>query len=266
MSIFINNSLEGKHILITGATGGIGYSTAKIVARMGASVTITGRNKEVLLQLQEELLETTNKKDIFLKVADISEQVERVTLVQEAEEHLGFIYGLVNAAAIAGGETVDNLKEDYIIRMMHVNYVSTVMLTQLVYKRMLEETEGAIVNVSSLSGLRGTYGNTAYASSKFALIGFTQCMAVEAIKSRIRVNAVCPGFVDTSMGRAVIMRKAKQNGLSFDDQWNQIELSIPSERITEPEEVGNTIAFLLTDGARNIVGESIKISGGSVMR
>ncbi|UGB33230.1 SDR family NAD(P)-dependent oxidoreductase [Metabacillus sp. B2-18] len=263
---YFHTSLNGKHILITGASGGIGYVTAKIVANMGASVTITGRNEEVLSQLQVELLETTNKEKIFLKVADIAEEEDRKSLVQESERQMGFISGLVNAAAIAGGETVENLKEDFLIRMMNINYISTVMLTQIVYKRMQEEASGVIVNVSSLSGLRGTYGNTAYSSSKFALIGFTQCMAVEAIKSNIRVNAVCPGFVDTSMGRDVIMRKAKQNGLSYEDQYKQIETSIPSERITQPDEVGNTIAFLLTDAARNIVGESIKISGGSVMR
>jgi 3-oxoacyl-[acyl-carrier protein] reductase len=252
-------------VLITGATGGIGWETAKTAAAMGATLTLTGRNEEKLADLDAELSAIAEKQNIFVRRADITSGEDRTQLLQEAEAIHGKITGLVNSAAIAGGTTVDKLTEEDVEQMMHINLTSTIMLTKAVYKNMLEMKKGAIVNVSSLSGLRGTYGNAAYSSSKFALIGFTQSLAVEAIRQNVRVNAVCPGYVDTQMGRSVIERKAEQNGVSFKEQLAEIEKGIPSGRITRPDEVAQTIAFLLTNAASNIVGESIKISGGSVL-
>lgn len=265
MTIFSKQALEGKHVLITGATGGIGYETAKVVAAMGARVTITGRNVDTLQQLMTELHTVTDEKHVFIKVADITNERERIELIKESQSQLGTISGLVNAAGVAGGATLENLDETFITDMMNLNFTSTVMLTKEIYKGMVEQKEGAIVNVSSLSGLRGTYGNISYAASKFALIGFTQSLAVEAIQSNIRVNAVCPGFVDTKMAREAIMKKAERNGLSYGEQLKEIVKGLPSGRISTPIEVANTIAYLLTEAATNIVGESLKISGGSVM-
>lgn len=265
MTVFSASALEGQHVLITGATGGIGLETAKITAAMGARLTITGRNESKLSELAAELSSVTDSQKVFVRTADITKEEDLAQLLEEAEAIHGKITGLVNSAAMAGGTTVDELEEDDLERMMHLNLTSTIMLTKAVYNKMLRMKSGAIVNVSSLSGLRGTYGNAAYSSSKFALIGFTQSLAVEAIPSGIRVNAVCPGYVDTKMGRDAIERKAKQNGVTFEEQLAAIEKGIPSGRITTPVEVANTIAFLLTDAAPNIVGESIKISGGSVL-
>ncbi|WP_258535711.1 SDR family NAD(P)-dependent oxidoreductase [Bacillus sp. 03113] len=266
LAIFSKDALEGKHILITGATGGIGFETAKVIASMGASVTVTGRKVDTLENLKQELLSITDEEKIFTKVADLSNESDRIELIKSCEDHLGFIYGLVNTAAIMGGTVVDQLEEEDVRSMIDVNYISTFSLTKLVYQKMREKKAGAIVNVSSLSGLRGTYANAAYSASKFALIGFTQSLALEAIQENIRVNAVCPGFVDTKMANEYIEINAKANNVSFEEQKSKSEKSIPSGRFTAPIEVANTIAFLLTDAANNIVGESVKISGGAVMR
>jgi len=91
-------------------------------------------------------------------------------------------------------------------------------------------------------------------------------MALEAIEYGVRVNAVCPGYVDTEMARSSIRRKAENQGISYEQALQQATASIPSKRLSTPQEVANTIAYLLTDAAQNIVGESVKISGGSVMR
>lgn len=197
MSIFSANVLDQKHILVTGATGGIGKETAKVLATMGASLTITGRNREKLEQARLEILEHTDGANLLVKAADITNKEERENLVQCSLEQFGSFYGLVNSAGIAGLAIVEDLEEDEIERMMDLNFKSTFSLTKLVYRHMIEKKQGNIVNVASLSGLRGVYGNSAYTASKFALIGWTQCMAVEAIQHQIRVNAVCPGFVET---------------------------------------------------------------------
>jgi NAD(P)-dependent dehydrogenase (short-subunit alcohol dehydrogenase family) len=264
--IFASDALQNKHILINGATGGIGQETAKTIAKMGAKLTITGRDENKLNNLQQQLEKITSAENIHVYKADLTNEKERESLVQEAGKALGKITGLVNAVGITSGSTVDELAEEDLVNVMNVNYTSVVLLTQLVYKEMLKEKRGTIVNISSLSGLRGTYGNTAYVGSKFAVMGFTQSMAVEAIQANIRVNAVNPGFVDTEMGRNAIKRKARRNDITYAEQLKQVEEGIPSGRITKPEEVANTVAFLLTDAAPNIVGESLKISGGVMMR
>lgn len=266
MALFANDALSHKHILITGATGGIGYETAKVVAGMGAKVTITGRNKEKLMGLAGELEEIAGKENISVQAADLTNKEERLNLIANAEKAHGFINGLVNSAGVAGGRTVEELDEYFIEKLMNLNYKCTFLLTQEIYRKMMERKEGGIVNLASLSGLRGTHGNTAYAASKFAVVGWTQSMALEAIEHGIRVNAVCPGYVDTEMARNSIRRKSERKGVSFEQGMEEAAASIPSGRISTPEEVANTIAFLLTDAAANIVGESVKISGGSVMR
>lgn len=202
-------------------------------------------------------------------IADMKNEASLEKLVNEAESKYGFISGLVNSAGIGGGAPVHDLEKDVIEKIMELNFFATFRLTQLIYQKMIDKKEGSIVNISSLSGLRGTYGNSAYAASKFAVIGWTQSMALEAIEHNIRVNAVCPGYVETNMARDSIKGKAEKKNISFDKAMEEAVQSIPcipSGRLTKPEEVANTIAFLLTDAASNIVGESVNISGGNVMR
>lgn len=266
MAIFSEQALQNDHILITGATGGIGYETAKQAIKYGAKITVTGRNEQKLTALQKECHAINQHANVVIIPADLSIEVDRSRLIKKANEQNGPITGLVNSAGITGGSTVDQLKEDDIRGVMDINYTATVLLTQLVYREMKDQKKGSIVNLSSLSGLRGTYGNTAYSASKFALIGFTQSFALEAIEHNIRVNAVCPGFVDTEMARGIIEKKAHLANRSYDEQLELIVDALPSKKITTPEEVANCIIFLLSDAAENIVGESMKISGGSVMR
>lgn len=266
MSLFSSNVFTGKHALVTGATGGIGYETAKVLAAMGADITITGRKEEVLNQLKEEIQSEQPYAKVELVVADLAEADDRDKLVQTAQEKLGPITLLVNSAGISGGSVVEELTQDVLERIMHLNYTVPILLSQQIYKTMKEHNEGAIVNVSSLSGLRGTYAGTAYVGSKFALNGFTQSFALEAIEHNVRVNAVCPGYVDTEMGRDGIRSKGERENHSFEEQFDIESKNLPSGRISTPKEVANTIAFLLSDAAENIVGEAVKISGGSVMR
>ncbi|BCB06000.1 SDR family NAD(P)-dependent oxidoreductase [Bacillus sp. KH172YL63] len=252
-----------QHILITGATGGIGYETAKGAVQAGAKVTITGRNEDKLKELQDACGDPDK---VLSYKADLTSDDDRKKLLAAAEEVHGPITGLVNSAGIGGGDIVESLSEDDLRNIMELNYFSLVQLSQDVYRKMKELKKGSIVNISSLSGLRGTHGNSAYSASKFAVTGFTQAFAHEAIEHQVRVNAVCPGYVDTEMGRNAIQSKGEREGRSYEEQLKVAEESIPSGRLTSPVEVANTIVYLLSDAAGNIVGESVKISGGSVMR
>lgn len=263
MTVFSTNAFKGKHALVTGATGDIGTVTAKTLAEMGANVTITARHEEKLHNLANEIQHELPEVRLFYHAANLGNESEHEGLVNAAEGELGPVSLLVNSAGVTGGGPVGKLEQNELERIMHLNYTSVVLLTQCVYKRMKDQKNGAIVNVASLSGIRGTYGNTAYAASKFALIGFTHSMAVEAIEHGVRVNAVCPGFVNSEMGRNSVERKAMRSKRTASEVLKQ---TFPSGRMSEPIEVANTIAFLLTDAAENIVGESVKITGGSVLK
>ncbi|WP_409290279.1 SDR family NAD(P)-dependent oxidoreductase [Peribacillus sp. SCS-37] len=265
MTIFSDSALKGEHILITGATGGIGWETAIACAAAGAKVTITGRDGEKLASLKAECDEAGTGASVFPFTADLTSEEDRTSLIKAAAGEHGQITGLVNAAGITGGDILEKLEETDLRKVMELNFTSTVLLTQAVYREMLPAGKGAVVNVSSLSGLRGTHGGTAYTGSKFALIGFTQSLAVEAAEHGIQVNAVCPGYVDTDMGRGSIERRGEKLGRSFEEQLKETEAGIPSGRISTPQEVAGTIVFLLTGTAPNIIGESLKISGGVVL-
>ncbi|MCR8849955.1 SDR family oxidoreductase [Rossellomorea sp. SC111] len=261
--LFHENTLKDQHILITGATGGIGYETAKTAVQAGAKVTITGRNEQKLNQLKAECQDPSR---VFLYKADLTSTEDREQLLSAARDEHGPITGLVNSAGIGGGDLVEKLTEEDLRNIMELNYFSLVQLSQAVFNQMKNGKSGAIVNISSLSGLRGTHGNSAYSASKFAVTGFTQAFAHEAIQHNVRVNSICPGYVDTEMGRNAIKSKGERKGRSYEEQLEIAKDSIPSGRLTSPVEVANTIVYLLSDAAENIVGESVKISGGSVMR
>ncbi|MCA1065532.1 SDR family oxidoreductase [Rossellomorea sp. AcN35-11] len=261
--LFHENTLKEQHILITGATGGIGYETAKVAVQAGAKVTITGRNEEKLNQLKEECQDPSR---VYICKADLTDANDRNYLLSSAIEQPGPITGLVNSAGIGGGDLVEKLSEEDARKIMELNYFALVQLSQAVYQQMKDKMKGSIVNISSLSGLRGTHGNSAYSASKFAVTGFTQAFALEAIENNIRVNAICPGYVDTPMGRNAIKSKGEREGRSYEEQLAIAKDSIPSGRLTSTVEVANTIVYLLSEAAVNIVGESVKISGGSVMR
>ncbi|EXJ24074.1 putative sugar dehydrogenase [Alkalibacterium sp. AK22] len=265
MTLFSTETFTGKHVLITGATGGIGYDTAKVMAETGAAVTITGRKEDVLNKLADEIREHVPEAKVVKVTADLADGVDRERLLQEAEEANGPVDLLVNSAGIMGGGIVEELTQIELEKVMHLNYTVPILLTQQVYAAMKKQGEGAIVNVSSLSGLRGVYGGTAYTGSKFALNAFTQSFAHEAIEHKVRVNAVCPGYVDTVMGREAISSKAEREGHTFEEQYQIESRNLPSKRITTAREVAHTIAFLLSDAAENIIGETVKISGGSLM-
>lgn len=267
MQLFKEDAFKHQHIVITGATGGIGYATAKAAVETGATVSITGRNEEKLSLLKKECESLVEGAKVTSIVADLTKEDDRSKLVKDAVKNNGPITGLVNSAGIGGGDTLYDLTEEDLRKVMELNYTATVLLTKLVYTHMRnEDQKGGIVNLSSLSGLRGTYGGTAYSASKFAIIGFTQSFAHEAIKHGIRVNAVCPGFVDTEMGRNAIEAKGKRENKSYEEELQAVEEGMPSGRITQPEEVANSIVYLLSNASENIIGESLKISGGSVMR
>ncbi|SIS57704.1 SDR family NAD(P)-dependent oxidoreductase [Salimicrobium flavidum] len=261
--LFSEKAFEREHIVVTGASRGIGREAALQLVSSGAFVTLTGRNRKKLEEVEGEC--QSRQGEVQVVIADLNDEKDRRKLVKSVEEFAP-VTGLVNSAGILNSGEADQISEEELRSVMEVNYFSTAFLTQSLYEEMKKRKRGAVVNVTSLSGLRGTDGNLAYCASKFALTGFTQSFAHEAIRSNIRVNAVAPGFVDTEMGRQAVEAKAGREGRTFEEQWELAKAGNPSGRITTSSEVASAILFLLSEASGNIVGESMKISGGSVMR
>src|SRR5699024_9578898 len=197
MSIFATDALKKEHALVTGATGGIGSETAMLLTERSTSITLPEGRANRMEELADEIREMTPDVQVYTYKADLGDEGERNELVNSAEGENGPISLLVNNAGISGGGPVNQLEQKDMERVMHLNYTSTVRLTQLVYESMKKPETGAIVIVTSLSALRGSYGGPAYAGSKLAMTGFTHSMALEAIEHGVRVNAGRPGFVDT---------------------------------------------------------------------
>lgn len=216
--------------------------------------------------MKENIESEQSNVKVNVVVADLADASDRERLVQAAQDKVGPISLLVNSAGITGGGVVEDITQEELERVMYLNFTVPILLTQQVFETMKGNKEGAIVNVSSLSGIRGTYGGSAYCVSKFALNGFTQSFALEAIEHNVRVNAVCPGYVDTEMGRDGIRSKGERENNSYEEQFKIESEKLPSGRISTSLEVANTIAYLLSDAAENIVGDAVNISGGSVMR
>ncbi|MDR6227327.1 SDR family NAD(P)-dependent oxidoreductase [Desmospora profundinema] len=262
--IFSKHALQGKRVIVTGATGGIGRAIARVLREMGADLLLTGRRKDALEEVAAELAEE-GKGQLAVYRADLVDALDRERLVTEARTRFGGTDILINNAGTFASALMEEVTEEELDRVMRVNVYSVMFLTQLVYREMKERRAGKIIQLSSLSGIRGWEGGTIYAASKFALNGFTQSLAVEAARHGIQVNAVAPGFVDTDMGIQAIGTKAKRSGRSLEEGWEAVEKSLPSGRLSTPEEVAACVAFLSTGAADNIIGSNLRISGGGLL-
>jgi 3-oxoacyl-[acyl-carrier protein] reductase len=221
--------------LITGATEGIGRATAFVLGRAGYRVGVCARTAARVRQLIEELEREGIK--AAGRPADVSDPSQAVLAVEEATRALGEVDVLINNAGILIAKPFDELTLDDWNATMDTNVRSLYLMTRAVLPSMRRRRQGAIVNVASLAGKNGFVGGTAYAASKHAVLGFSRSLMLETRKDNIRVIAVCPGSVDTSMMRDQPMLKAE------------------ASRILRPEDVAGTILHAISLPERALVSE-----------
>ena len=244
------SQLDGKIALVTGASRGIGKAIATQLAQQGATVIGTATSENGAQAISDYLSEFGGK-GFALNVTE-KESVD--TTIKAINEAHGGIDILVNNAGITRDNLLMRMKNDEWQDIIDTNLTSIFTLSKAVLRGMMKKRFGRIVNIGSVVGSAGNAGQANYAAAKAGVIGFSKSMAREVASRGITINVVAPGFIDTDMTKALT-----------DDQKEAIFKDIPANRLGAPDEIAATVAFLVSDGAAYITGETIHVNGGMYM-
>lgn len=247
----VDLQLQGKNVLITGGSMGIGKAIAKVFVSEGANVSIVARRMEALETAREEI---GGSLSIFQ--ADISQADEREKLIQSFVKERGTIDVLVNNAGGSNGGKATETEMDLFYSAMELNYFSAVHLSKLAVEHMKKNHAGSIINITSIFG-RESGGKVTYNNAKSALISFTKSLADEVISDGVRVNSVAPGSILHESGNWKKRLEENPEGIK-----QFIKNEIPAGRFGTPEEIANVVAFLASDKASWMAGTSINVDGG----
>ena len=241
-------NFEGKKILVTGATGGIGGAIVKKFLSLNASVLGTGTNLEKLNLLKNEF------PSLLTEQFDISKHEKIEEFIEKVFSSLGGLDILVNNAGITKDNLSLRMKSEEWQKVIDINLTSTFYLCKSAIKKMLKNKFGRIVNVTSIVGHTGNIGQGNYSASKAGVVAMSKSLAIEYAKKNITVNCVSPGFIKTNMTDN-ISEKFKSELIS----------RIPMNRLGSGEDISNTIAFLSSESSSYITGETIHVNGGMYM-
>lgn len=244
-------ALTGKTALITGCNRGIGRSILEVFAHEGASIIACTRNISDELIDVYRLLSEINSVQIYPICMDLSDQDAIKQGMKEVTALKLPIDILVNNAGIARFKPFVLSKLDDFKEVMQVNFYAPILISQYVVKNMLRQRKGSVINFCSVSGLDMNAGNSAYGASKAAIASLTRTMAKELAKTNIRVNAICPGFVETDMNQQIA-----------EDYVESMLQQIALGRIAKPEEIARVAVFLASDDSSYITGQIIRVDGG----
>ncbi|XP_028040375.1 uncharacterized protein LOC114250622 [Bombyx mandarina] len=246
-------NFAGKVVIVTGASSGIGAATAVFLSKLGAQLSLTGRNVENLQKVSKDCDKFASTLSI---TADLTKESDIEKIIKKTIDHYGKLDVLVNNAGIIETGTIENTSLAQYDRLMNTNVRSIYYLTMLAVPHLLE-SKGNVVNVSSVNGIRSFPGVLAYNISKASVDQFTRCVALELAPKGVRVNCVNPGVILTELQR--------RGGLSEEQYAAFLERTKETHalgRPGKPDEVAATIAFLASDLASNITGASVPVDGG----
>jgi len=241
-------NLKDKNILITGATGGIGYSLVKKFYELGSVILATGTNQSKLDKLKSEF------KNIYVKQFKLDEHTKIEQFIDSCHLELGGLDILINNAGI----TLDNLSirltDENWKKVIDINLTSTFLMCKHSIKKMLKNKQGKIINITSVVAHTGNLGQANYAASKAGIVGFSKSLAIEYAKKKININCISPGFIKTEMTEKINVELKKM-----------LIAKIPSGDLGNGQNVADCAAFLASDMSDYITGETIHVNGGMYM-
>ncbi len=241
--------IKNKNVFVTGSTRGIGLAIAHHFAELGANIILNGRST-----ITDDVIGQFDSYDVKVIAisGDVSDYQDAKRMITDAIAELGSVDILVNNAGITKDKLMLKMTEEDFESVLKINLTGAFNMTQSVLKPMTKSRQGAIINISSVVGLRGNIGQANYAASKAGLIGFTKSVAREVAARGVRVNAIAPGFIESDMTDAI--PEKMQEGLLT---------QIPMKRIGKAEEVASVVTFLAQQ--EYITGQVIAIDGGMTM-
>jgi len=242
--------LEGKTVIITGASRGIGKGIAEVFAKHGANIAFTYRSSDEKAKALEKELSANGCKAKGYK-SDASDFEAAQQLAADVLEEFGSIDVLVNNAGITKDGLLMRMSEEDFDRVMNINMKSVFNMTKAVLRPMLKQRKGSIINMSSVVGVKGNAGQANYSASKAAINGFTKSTALELGSRNIRCNSIAPGFIETEMTEALGEEKIQE--------WRN---TIPLKRGGTTEDIANATLFLASDMSAYVTGQVLHVCGG----
>ena len=241
--------LNGKKVLVTGASGGIGRAIAMELSSSGADLCLTGRNKSELENLQKII-----GGNCQIIISDLSNSEGISNLADQAQDIMGQIDILVNNAGITKDNLFMRMSEDDWNVVINLNLNSIFKLTKQLIKGMIKRRYGRIINIASVIGVAGGAGQSNYSASKAGIIAMSKSLAQEVGSRSVTVNSIAPGFIETNMTAEL-----------SDDRKDDILRSISVGRLGKPDDIAGAVCFLASDKASYITGQTIHINGGMLM-
>ena len=251
------DTLKGRVALVTGASRGIGAEIAKRLAESGLRVALVARTRDAIESLAREI-------SGIAIAADVTAPGASEAILRETESRLGPVSVLVPNAGMEASHKLEATSDETWDQIMSLNATSVFRLCRAAIPAMTKRDYGRVVIIASTAGLVGISYTSAYCASKHAVIGLVRAVAAEIATTPVTINALCPGFVDTSMTERSIARIVDKTGKDAAFARDALERISPQRRLIEPREVAHAVISLLAPEARGIHGQAIAINGGGV--
>ena len=256
--------LGGRHAVVTGGGRGIGQAIATELARLGANLTLMGRDQKSL-DAHAQTLRAQYQVKVEAIAADMSQPDAIKAAFETAAQRLGSVSVLVNNAGMAHAAPLLRTDLAKWNELLAVDLTAPYLCIQQVLKAMTTAKFGRIINIGSTAGLTGYPYVTAYCAAKHGLIGLTRALAMEVAKSGVTVNAVCPGYTDTDIVSNSVTNIVSKTDRTAEQALSELLVHNPQGRLIAPAEVAAAVGWLCLDTAQSITGQSIAIAGGELM-